>query len=129
EGIEQRFRVPAISVCGAEEWLGEGTFALPQGSMTDEPIYWTKLLAERAHTEVGVLIEGSLIGESYARNFRKACTTYGIRVVAEERIAQTAQAVRVAGARVRDARASAIVHCGFGFGLVQVNPVLRDLGW
>jgi branched-chain amino acid transport system substrate-binding protein len=129
EVIEQRFQVPAISVCGAEEWLGEWTFALPQGSMTDEPIYWAKLLAERGHSEVGVLIEGSLIGESYARNFRKACATHGIRVVAEERIAQTAQDVRDAVARVREAQATAIVHCGFGFGLVQVNPVLRDLGW
>ena len=127
--VIERFQVPAISVCGAEEWLGEWTFALPQGSMTDEPIYWAKLLAERGLTEVGVLIEGSLIGESYARNFRKACTAHGIRVVAEERIAQTAQDVRDAVSRVRDARATAIVHCGFGFGLVQVNPVLRDLGW
>ncbi len=127
--VIERLQVPAISVCGAEEWLGEWTFALPQGSMTDEPIYWAKLLAERGLTEVGVLIEGSLIGESYARNFRKACTAHGIRVVAEERIAQTAQDVRDAVARVRDARATAIVHCGFGFGLVQVNPVLRELGW
>jgi hypothetical protein len=80
EAIERRFEVPAISVCGAEEWLGEWTFALPQGSMTDEPIYWAHLLAERGQTAVGVLIEGSLIGESYARNFRKACATRGIRV-------------------------------------------------
>ena len=129
EAIEQRFQVPAISVCGAEEWLGEWTFALPQGSMTDEPIYWADLLAERGHTEVGVLIEGSLIGESYARNFRKACATRGIRVVAEEHIAQTAQDVGDAVRKVRDAQATALVHCGFGFGLVQVNPVLRELGW
>ena len=129
EAIEARFRLPTISVCGAEEWLGEWTFALPQGSMTDEPIYWAKLIAERGHTEVGVLIEGSLIGESYARNFRKACSTTGIRVVAEERIAQTAQDVGDAVRRVHEANATAIVHCGFGFGLVQVNPVLRELGW
>ena len=129
EAIERRFEVPAISVCGAEEWLGEWTFALPQGSMTDEPIYWADLLAERGHTAVGVLIEGSLIGESYARNFRKACAAHGIRVVAEEHIAQTAQDVSDAVRRVRDAQATALVHCGFGFGLVQVNPVLRDLGW
>lgn len=129
EVIEQRFQVPAISVCGAEEWLGEWTFALPQGSMTDEPIYWAKLLAERGHAEVGVLIEGSLIGESYARNFRRACAAHDIRIVAEERIAQTARDVREAVVRVRDAQATAIVHCGFGFGLVQVNPVLLELGW
>src|SRR5215210_6838285 len=28
EEIERRFRVPAISVCGSEDWLGEWTFLL-----------------------------------------------------------------------------------------------------
>ena len=42
---------------------------------------------------MGALIEGSLIGDSYLRNFRKACVAQGIRVVAEEWIAQTAQDV------------------------------------
>jgi hypothetical protein len=129
EAIERRFEVPAISVCGAEEWLGEWTFALPQGSMTDEPIFWADLVAERGHTEVGVLIEGSLIGETYARNFRKACAARRIRVVAEERIAQTAQDVGGAVARVREAGATALVHCGFGFGVVFVNSMLAELGW
>ena len=41
-----------------------------------------------------MLIEQSLIGESYIRNFRKACAEQGIRIVAEESIAQTAQDVR-----------------------------------
>ena len=116
--------MPAISVCGAEEWLGEWTFALPQGSMTDEPIYWADLLAERGHTEVGVLVEGSLIGESYARNFRKACArtaSASWRRSASRRPRRTS-ATRCAGSATR--KATAIVHCGFGFGLVQVNPVL-----
>lgn len=46
EAIETRFRVPAISVTGTEDWLGEWTFAFPQGSMTDEPIFWADLLAQ-----------------------------------------------------------------------------------
>ncbi|MDT5199927.1 MAG: branched-chain amino acid transport system substrate-binding protein, partial [Mycobacterium sp.] len=37
EAIEERFKVPAISVTGTDDWLGEWTFAFPQGSMTDEP--------------------------------------------------------------------------------------------
>jgi ABC-type branched-subunit amino acid transport system substrate-binding protein len=129
EAIEQRFQVPAISVTGTEEWFGEWTFALPQGSMTDEPIYWAHLLATGGHTEVGVLIEQSLIGESYIRNFRKACTTQGIRIVAEEWIAQTAQEVGDAVRRIHAVRPTAIVHCGFGFGVVFVNPALAALGW
>jgi len=129
EAIEERFRVPAISVTGTEDWFGEWTFALPQGSMTDEPIVWAHLLAKGGHTEVGALIEQSLIGESYIRNFRAACSEHGVRVVAEERIAQTAQDVGQAVRNVYEAKPTALVHCGFGFGVVFVNPSLEALGW
>ena len=93
EAIEQRFHVPAISVTGSEDWLGEWTFSFPQGSLTDEPIFWAHLLAKGGHTEVGVLVEQSLVGESYLKSFGSACRDAGIRIVAEERIAQTAQDV------------------------------------
>src|SRR5262245_42794686 len=93
EAIEERFRVPAISVTGSEEWLGEWTFSLSMGSMTDEPIFWADLLARGGHREVGVLVEQSLVGQSYVANLREACRRWDIRVVAEESIAQTAQDV------------------------------------
>src|SRR5499426_2861518 len=93
EAIEQRFRVPAVSVTGSEDWLGEWTFAFPMGSLTEEPIFWTDLLVKGGHGEVGVLVEQSLVGESYLKSFRSACRSAGIRVVAEEQIAQTAQDV------------------------------------
>src|SRR4029450_10602139 len=44
EAIEERFRVPAISVTGTDDWLGEWTFSFPQGSLSDEPIFWAGLL-------------------------------------------------------------------------------------
>jgi ABC-type branched-subunit amino acid transport system substrate-binding protein len=129
EAIEERFRVPAISVTGTDDWLGEWTFAFPQGSMTDEPIFWTDLLAKAGHHEVGVLVEQSLVGESYLKNFRKACRSKSIRIVAEVSIAQTAQDVAGAVQALREAKAEAIVHCGFGFGIVFVNPALEAIGW
>ena len=46
EAIEERFKVPAISVTGSDDWLGEWTFAFPQGSMTDEPIFLADLVAK-----------------------------------------------------------------------------------
>src|ERR1700716_2331525 len=73
EAINERFRVPAISVTGSDDALGEWFFSFPQGSLTDEPIFWSDLLAKGGHTEVGVLMEQSLIGESYLKNFRTAC--------------------------------------------------------
>ena len=56
QAIEERFHVPAISVTGAEDWLGEWTFALPQASMTDEPIFWAQLIKKGGHDSVGCLI-------------------------------------------------------------------------
>jgi branched-chain amino acid transport system substrate-binding protein len=109
--------------------LGEWTFSFPQGSMTDEPIFWADLLAKGGHTEVGVLIEQSLVGESYLKNFRKACRRKGIRIVAEASIAQTAQDVNDAVRSLHEAKAQAVVHMGFGFGIVFVNPVLEELNW
>ncbi|MGH3582232.1 MAG: ABC transporter substrate-binding protein, partial [Mycobacterium sp.] len=96
EAIEERFRVPALSVTGSDDWLGEWTFSFPQGSLTDEPIFWADLLAKAGHTEVGVLIEASLVGQSYLKSFRAACRRKNIRIVAEAQIAQTAQNVNEA---------------------------------
>jgi branched-chain amino acid transport system substrate-binding protein len=129
DAIEQRFRVPSLSVTGTDDWLGEWTFSLPQGSLTDEPIFWAHLLANGGHTEVAALVERSLIGDTYLRNFRRACSERGIRIVAEEWIAQTAQDAAAAVARLYEAKPTALVHCGFGFGVVQVNPALEALGW
>lgn len=129
EEIERRFRVPAINVSGSDDWLGEWTFALPQGSMTDEPVFWAHQLAKAGHTEVGVLVEQSLVGASYVGNFRKACRMEGLRIVAEATIPQTAQDVGDAVRALYDAKASAIVHCGFGFGVLMVSPVLAALEW
>lgn len=129
EAIEQRFHVPAISVTGTDDWLGEWTFSLPQGSLTDEPIFWAHLLAKGGHTAVGCLIEQSLVGESYIRNFRKACAAAGIRIVAEEWTAQTAQDVQAGIRKIHEAKAEALVHCGFGFGVVFINPALTALDW
>lgn len=129
EAIEHRFHVPAISVTGSEEWLGEWTFSLPMGSMSDEPIFWAEMLAAGGHTEVGVLVERSLVGESYLRNLDRACRRAGVRIVAQEPVAQTGQDVGDAVRRLHDAKAAAIVHCGFGFGIVHINPALEAVGW
>ena len=72
------------------------------GSMSDEPVFWANLCASGGHQDVGVLVEQSLVGESYIRNFRRACPSLGIRIVAEERIPQTAQDVHTAVRALQD---------------------------
>jgi branched-chain amino acid transport system substrate-binding protein len=129
EAIEERFRVPAISVTGSEQWLGEWTFSLSMGSMSDEPIFWADLIAKRGIDNVGVLVEQSLVGDSYIQQFRRACRTKGIRIVAEEMIPQTAKDVTEQVKRLHDAGVDSVVHCGFGFGVVLVGFAMEALGW
>ncbi|HET9732314.1 MAG TPA: ABC transporter substrate-binding protein [Acidimicrobiales bacterium] len=129
EAVEERFRVPAISCTGTDDWLGEWTFSLPQGSLTDEPIFWADLIAKAGLDDVGVLIEQSLVGETYVRNFRRAAATVGLRIAAEEWIPQTAQDISAAMGRLHQAKAGAIVHCGFGFGMAMANLALLELDW
>ncbi len=127
--IERRFRVPAISVCGSEHWLGEWTFLLNNGSMTDEPILWANLMARAEQPTAGVLVERSYIGKEYLANFRRAALLEGVQIVAEEPIAQTGQDISAAVAALHEAGASAIVHCGFGLGVAEINDALRALDW
>jgi branched-chain amino acid transport system substrate-binding protein len=123
EAIEERFKVPAIGVTGTDDWLGEWTFSFPQGSMTDEPIFIADLVAKRGLSEIGVLVEQNLIGESYLKNLRSACRRKGIRIVAEASIAQTAQDINEAVRTLHEAKAEAIVHLGFGFGIVFITEI------
>ena len=127
--IERQFRVPAISVCGSEHWLGEWTFLLNNGSMTDEPILWAHLMAKSGQTTAGVLVERSYIGPEYLKNFRRAAQFEGVQIVAEEAIAQTGQDISAAVAALHEAGASAIVHCGFGLGVAEINAALAALNW
>lgn len=129
EAIEERFRVPAISVCGSEAWLGRWTFSLPQGSLRDEPVFWAELMVSQGHKTVAVLYEKSVPGETYLRNFRRACERYGLSIVAEEGIAQTAQDVSAPIGMIHTRNPDALLHCGFGFGVVYVNQALEKLDW
>jgi ABC-type branched-subunit amino acid transport system substrate-binding protein len=129
QAIEERFKVPAISVTGSEEWLGTWTFSLSMGSMSDEPIFWADLIAKRGIDNVGVLVEQSLIGDSYIAQFRRACRRKGIRIFAEEQIPQTAKDVTAQVQRLHDAGVDSVVHCGFGFGVVLVGFAMEALGW
>jgi ABC-type branched-subunit amino acid transport system substrate-binding protein len=86
-------------------------------------------MAARGLTNVGVLVEQSLVGDSYLRNFRAAASAKGLRIVSEQRIPQTAQDVGEQMRQLRDAKVDAIVHCGFGFGIALVNVHLLELEW
>ena len=97
--------------------------------MTDEPIVIAHLMAKAGQMTAGVLVERSLIGQAYLESFREACRDEGIRIVAEETIAQTGLEIDDAVHAMYDAKPDAIVHLGFGLGVVGINHALRAVGW
>ena len=86
-------------------------------------------MAQAGQSTAGVLIERSYIGQAYFENFRRAAQFEGIQIVAEEYIAQTGQDIDAAVAQLHRAGASAIVHCGFGLGVAEINVALESLDW
>jgi branched-chain amino acid transport system substrate-binding protein len=129
EEIGRRFRVPSISLCGSDEWFGEWTFGLPNGSMTDEPILIAHLLRKAGHESAGVLVERSFIGQEYLKGFRRAARDESIKIVAEEAIPQTGQEIGAAVRALHHAKPDAIVHLGFGLGVVEINRALAEVDW
>jgi branched-chain amino acid transport system substrate-binding protein len=129
EAIEERFRVPAISWCGADEWHGEWTFSLSNGSLTDEPYVIANLIAQRGLTKVAVSFERSLIGQKYLASFRDGCRVEGLSITCEAAIAQSGVDATDVVRALHDSKPDAIVHLGFGLGVVGVNDALAALDW
>jgi ABC-type branched-subunit amino acid transport system substrate-binding protein len=129
EEIERRFRVPSISLCGSDEWHGEWTFSLSNGSLTDEGYVLANLCARAGQQRVAVLVERSLIGPRYLEFFRQACRFEGLSLVAETWIPQSGFDASRAIAALAELEPDALVHLGFGLGAVGINDALRAIGW
>jgi branched-chain amino acid transport system substrate-binding protein len=129
EEIERRFQVPAMSVSASDDWTGEWTFSLPNGSFSDETMFWAHMIKKAGHNTVGLLPERTLMGRSYREGFYRACRAEGLNIVAEQPITAKEQDVDDVVRKLYDAKPDAIVYGGFGFGMVRVNQALKALNW
>jgi branched-chain amino acid transport system substrate-binding protein len=129
EYLEREGRTPAISWCGSDDWLGEWGFGLSSGSLPDEPYVLANLMAHAGHRRIGVIVEESLIGEQYLSFLRRAAKVEGQTIVAEERTPTTDHDMSAAAARLQAATPDALLHLGFGFGVVRLNEALAALDW
>jgi ABC-type branched-subunit amino acid transport system substrate-binding protein len=129
EEIERRFRVPAITMAGSDKWLGEWTFNLCNGSMSDEPAFIANLCARNGHKTVGVIVERSTIGHEYLAFFRKFAAIEGLKIVCETVVAQNSVDARAAVAELKASGCDAVAHWGFGLGLIGFTEALAEANW
>ncbi len=128
--IEREGRTPCIAWCGTDEWLGEWTFHLSNGSLPDEPHVIANVMAHDNIKRVGVTYEDSLIGKEYLEYFRRACKREGLTIAGEIAVSQTAAGDLLPQVKdLHDRNPDALLHLGFGFGLVGLNGVLKKLNW
>ncbi len=127
--IEREGRVPAITMGGTEDWLGEWTFGLANASMPDEPYVLANIMAHAGHRRVVVAMEKSLIGQQYLSFFREACDTEGVTIVAEAHVPQTGDNMLEQIGALREQKPDALVHFGFGWAVFGISKALEELNW
>jgi ABC-type branched-subunit amino acid transport system substrate-binding protein len=129
EAIEREFRVPCLGWVGSDDWLGEWTFALSNGSLPDEPHVIANIVRQAGHREVGVLVERSLVGAQMHEFFRDACRVEGLSISGVASIAQTALPIDEEISALATTGCDALVHLGAGLGMLQANAALAGIGW
>lgn len=129
EAIERDFRVPCLGWVGSDDWLGEWTFALSNGSLTDEPYVVASIARQAGHRRIGVLVERSLVGGQMLGFFRTACDVEGLSITAVVPIAQTPLPLDDAVRELAGTGCDAIVHLGAGLGMLRANDALATMGW
>jgi len=127
--VEALAQVPIITMAASETMLGEWVFGLPAGSMEEEPIIMATVAALDGCRSVGLAFEDSLIGREYLRTAREACRDAGLTITAEVAIPQVESDQRAAMATLAADKPDAIMHVGFGLGVVGMNDALKAIGW
>lgn len=136
EYVNEIGRVPAISWAGTDDWLGEWTFSLSNGSLPDEPTILANIMAHAGLRKVGVVAETSVVGDQYLAYFRDAARSEGLEVVATAQIAATVGDPRKDAAplapllqAMRAAGADSVLYLGFGYGSFVTNAALAQIDW
>ncbi len=127
--VEEAAEVPCITMAASESMLGEWVFALPAGSLEEEPIIMATIAVLDGCQTVGIAFEDSLIGTEYLRTTRTACRDAGLRITAEVAIPQVHAEKRAAMEALAAGRPDGILHVGFGLGIPGMNDALEEIGW
>ncbi len=127
--VERQAEVPIITMAASESMLGEWVFGLPAGSMEEEPIIMATVAALDGCRTAGIAFEDSLIGREYLRTTRVACATAGLTITAEMPIPQLESDKRIAIATLAAEKPDALLHVGFGLGLIGMNDALDSVDW
>jgi branched-chain amino acid transport system substrate-binding protein len=127
--VEKVAEVPLIHMGGSENALGEWMFELNNGSMAEEPAIMAAVMRFDGHQRVAIAYERSLLGYEYLASARVAADRGGLDIVGEVAIPQVETEKLAAMRELQSCKPDAIMHVGFGHGLLGMNKGLTEIGW
>jgi ABC-type branched-subunit amino acid transport system substrate-binding protein len=129
--IEQ-LKVPAISICGSQRFLGDFAFQIQNGGMADEPAIMGAWLRANGHKNVVVIAElPSQIAEEYCEWFRYTAQFEGLSIMNQIAVPTQASQEEVSAAvdRAKAVHPDAIVYFGLGLLPGKLTTALNELRW
>ena len=129
--VEEK-HVPAITICGTQEYVGQYAFNTSNGNLADEPAYIAAWLKSRGHKKVVIVRDyPSRIGIEYTRFFEYAAQQFGLEILGTANIypGPTEEEMTAALARVKATNPDALVYLGFGEACRELNNGLRNNDW
>ncbi len=132
---DPEWQIPMVAMAGSEEFLGEYTFMLNNGSEPDEPPMIANILAHAGHRRISVIGESGLIGQEYCEIFRRVAPREGLRIMGQAIMSPAVNDVEAQASDLAEQingwqdHTDAILYFGFGYGPIVINRALEKLGW
>ncbi len=129
--IEER-RVPCITICGTQDFVGRYAFNISNGNLADEPAYMAAWLRSKGHETVAILRDyPSRIGVEYTRFFDYAAQMFGLSITLVANIppSPSEDEMTAAMAKLKSVSPDAIVYLGFGEACRLLNKGLEAVNW
>lgn len=137
EYVNEHGKVPTLTWAGTDDWLGEWTFSLGNGSQPDEPVILANIMAHADINSVVVIAEHGLVGDQYLSYVNEAFEHEGLTSAGVVRVSAIvgsdlkfeAQKLAAQLKPLKENGADALLFLGFGYGCFVVNLALELLQW
>ena len=128
----ESMKVPAITICGTQDYVGKYAFNLSNGNLADEPHYIAAWLKSRGHKRIAVVRDyPSRIGMEFHRFFEYATQQFDLEIIGVGNVypAPTEESMTEVLGRLKQTDPDALVYLGFGEACRELNNGLRNNDW
>jgi branched-chain amino acid transport system substrate-binding protein len=128
----ESYRIPTMTICGSQNYVGRYAFNTSNGNLADEPAYIACWLKKQGHKKIAVIRDyPSKIGVEYYRFFEYAAQQFGLEIVGVGNVcpAPTELDMTEVIGRMKNTSPDALVYLGFGEACRVLNAALHNNDW